>query len=35
MLSSDFLRGLRIRLIKAMLFIARHARHFENSPPGI
>jgi len=31
MLSSDFLRGLRVRLVTAILFLARHARHFENA----
>ena len=31
MLSSDFLRGLRFRLVTAILFLARHARHFENA----
>jgi hypothetical protein len=35
MLSSDFLRGLRVRLVRAVLFLARHARHFENFTPSI
>jgi len=34
MLSSDFLRGLRVRLVTAMRFLARHARHFENFTPN-
>jgi len=34
MLSSDFLRGLRVRLVTAMCFLARHARHFENFTPN-
>jgi len=34
MLSSDFRRGLRVRLITAMRFLARHARHFENFTPN-
>ena len=34
MLSSDFLRGLRVRLITAMRFLARHARRFENFTPN-
>jgi hypothetical protein len=31
MLSSDFLCRLRVRLVTAILFLARHARHFENA----
>jgi len=34
MLSSDFRRGLRVRLVTAMRFLARHAGHFENFTPN-
>ena len=35
MLSSDFLRGLRIRLVRAMAFLARYAWRLENFTPSI
>jgi hypothetical protein len=35
MLSSDFLRGLSVRLVSAILLLARHAAHFQDLAPNI
>ena len=35
MLTSDFLRGLSVRLVSAILLLARHAAHFQDFPPNI